>query len=147
MSLSDAIGKSRWPGGLTKHWSRSLFAGSTCAIVSIAFNLSYGALVFSDLLSPWLSYGVAVTFLTTAIAAFVVALRSSLPFTIAGPDSSTSAVTAALAGAVAERVAASGSTDHVLATALIVIAFSTATTGLVLCALGVARGSLCHLAE
>ena len=38
---------------------------------------------------PWIAYGIAATFLTTAISAAFVAARSSLPFAIAGPDGAT----------------------------------------------------------
>src|SRR5262249_49797715 len=83
---------------------RDLLAGAICRIVSVAYCLSYAALIFSGPLNPWLSYGVAVTFLSAAIAAAVMALRSSIPFAIAGPDTSTSAVTATLAAAMAAQL-------------------------------------------
>jgi len=57
-------------------WLRNIFAGSICSILSIASGLSYAALIFSGPLAPWLAYGIAVTFLSTAVSAFVVALRS-----------------------------------------------------------------------
>src|SRR5258707_8532796 len=70
---------------------QDLSAGATCSFLSIAYSLSYATLVFSGPLSQWLGYGVAVTFLSAAIAALVIGLRSSLPLAIAGPDSPTSA--------------------------------------------------------
>src|SRR5215472_8499861 len=87
---------------------RDLLAGAICSILSVAYCLSYAALIFSGPLKPWLSYGVAVTFLSAAIAAAVIALRSSLPFAIAGPDTSTSAVTATLAAAMAAQLMVEG---------------------------------------
>ncbi|MFZ0025752.1 MAG: hypothetical protein WAK72_06090, partial [Pseudolabrys sp.] len=54
-------------------WLRDMFAGSICGVLSIAFGLSYAVLIFSGPLTPWLTYGVAATFVSTAIAAFVVA--------------------------------------------------------------------------
>jgi sulfate permease, SulP family len=95
-----ALNQSRLRAGL-----RDLLAGVICSILSVAYCLSYAALIFSGPLKQWLSYGVAVTFLSAAIAAAVIALRSSLPFAIAGPDTSTSAVTATLAAAMAEILA------------------------------------------
>jgi sulfate permease, SulP family len=115
-----------------------LLAGSICSILSITYCLSYAALIFSGPLAPWLSYGVAVTFLSAAVAAAVVAWRSSLPFAIAGPDSSTSAVIAALVAAMAERLAAGGHTQ-LLAPTLIVMALATGATGLLLSGLGLLR--------
>ena len=100
-------------GKILGGWLRDVFAGSICGVLSIAFGLSYAVLIFSGPLAPWLSYGVAATFASTAIAALVVALRGSLPFAIAGPDSSTSAVTAVLAAALVERLVAEGGTISV----------------------------------
>src|SRR5262249_19569903 len=117
---------------------RDLLAGAICSILSVAYCLSYAALIFSGPLNPWLSYGVAVTFLSAAIAAAVMALRSSLPFAIAGPGTSTSAVTATLAAAMAAQLVAQGNTN-LLPPILIVIALATAATGIVLCFLGLSR--------
>jgi len=91
---------------------------------------------FSGPLSTWLGYGVAVTFLSTAIAALVIGLRSSLPLAIAGPDSSTSAVMAAFVATFVAQMVAEGATEHLLERAIIVMALSTAATGAVLLALG-----------
>ena len=99
---------------------RDVSAGMICSVLSTAYCLSYAALIFSGPLAAWLSYGIAVTFLSAAVAAAVVALRSSLPFAIAGPDTSTSAVTATLMAAIAARLVADGS-SHLLEPALIVI--------------------------
>jgi SulP family sulfate permease len=102
----------------------------------MAFCLSYAALIFSGPLAPFLSTGMAVTFLSAAVGAAVIAWRSSFPFAIAGPDTSTSAVVASLVAAMAARLA--GGT-HLLGGVLIVIALATALTGLLLCLLGLLR--------
>src|SRR5262245_52764815 len=88
--------------------ARHFFAGAICGVISIVFGLSYAALIFSGPLTPWLAYGIAATFLSTAIGGFVVALRGSLPFAIAGPDASISAVMAALVAALVARLVAGG---------------------------------------
>src|SRR5258707_5532936 len=93
---------------------QDLSAGATCSFLSIAYSLSYATLVFSGPLSQWLGYGVAVTFLSAAIAALVIGLRSSLPLAIAGPDSPTSAVLAAILGAVRRLVTLPGAAAPVL---------------------------------
>jgi sulfate permease, SulP family len=112
-----------------------VFAGTVCSILSIAYCLSYAALIFSGPLAHFLSYGVAVTFLSAAIGGTIVALRSSLPFAIAGPDSSVSVVLAALVATLVQRLSAGGDTG-LLEPALIAMALATALTGLLLCVLG-----------
>ena len=112
-----------------------VFAGTVCSVLSIAYCLSYAALIFTGPLDRYLSYGIAVTFLSAAIGGSIVALRSSLPFAVAGPDSSISVVIAALVATVMQQLVAAGSTD-VLAPALIAMSLATALTGLLLCVLG-----------
>jgi sulfate permease, SulP family len=129
-------------GGTLKNQQLSLrsaltdvFAGTVCSILSIAYCLSYAALIFTGPLERFLSYGIAVTFLSAAIGGSIVALRSSLLFAVAGPDSSISVVIAALVATVMQRVVASGGTD-LLGPALIAMSLTTALTGLLLCVLG-----------
>src|SRR5215469_5938920 len=112
-----------------------VFGGAICSVLSIAYCLSYAALIFSGPLNHYLSYGIAVTFLSAAIGGTIVALRSSLPFAVAGPDSSISVVIAALVATVVQRAAAAGAGD-LLGPALIAMSLSTAVTGLLMCVLG-----------
>src|SRR5262249_4422080 len=95
------------------------------------------ALIFSGPLSPWLAYGVAATFVTSAISALVLAIRSSLPFVIAGPDAPTATVTATLAAALASRIVANGGPDDLFAPVLLVVAVSAILSGVLLCVIGV----------
>jgi len=112
-----------------------VFAGTVCSILSIAYCLSYAALIFTGSLEHLLSYGIAVTFLSAAVGGSIVALRSSLPFAVAGPDSSISVVLAALVATLVQRLVAAGDGD-LLQPVLIAMAAATALTGLLLCVLG-----------
>lgn len=114
---------------------RDMFAGTICSVLSIGYSLSYAALIFSGPLAGWLPYGIAMTFLSAAIAAAVVAWRSSLPFAVAGPDTSTSAVMATLVATFAAHLAAPGQ-DVPLMPILIAMGLATAITGTLLCVLG-----------
>ena len=118
---------------------RNLFAGAICGVVSAVYCVSFAAFIFSGPLSPWLGFGIAAIFISTTISALVVALRSSLPFTIAGPDSSTSVVTATLVGAFGAWLVANGATDHAFEPTLILMALTSALVGLLLCGLGLGR--------
>ncbi len=113
-----------------------MFAGAVCSILSVSYCLSYAALIFVGPLAHLLSYGIAVTFLSAAVGGVIVALRSSLPFAVAGPDSSISVVLAALVATLMQRLVVSGS-DELLTPALIAMSLATALTGLVLYVLGV----------
>ena len=113
-----------------------VFAGAICGVLALLVGLSYAALIFSGPLAPWLSYGITATFLSTAVGALVVALWSSIPFTVAGPGSATTAVTSVLSLALATKLSASGAGAHLLAPTLIVISLGSALAGLFLCLLG-----------
>ena len=113
-----------------------VFAGAICGILALLVGLSYAALIFSGPLAPWLSYGITATFMSTAVGALVVALWSSIPFTVAGPGSATTAVTAVLSLALATKLSASGEGAHLLGPTLIVISLGSALAGLFLCILG-----------
>ena len=69
----------------------------------------------------------------------MIGLGSSLPFAIAGPDSSTVAVTAILAASLVERIVAADPSAALLAPVLITLGLSTIVTGIVLCGLGLTR--------
>ncbi|MBC8020249.1 MAG: sulfate permease, partial [Methyloceanibacter sp.] len=96
-------------------------------------------MIFAPPLSTWLAYGIAATFITSAVTAAIVALRSSLPFAIAGPDPTTVAVTATLVGALMTRLVDQGVPDDLLAPVAIIMALSAALAGILLCGLGLAR--------
>ena len=113
-----------------------MFAGTVCSVLSVAYCLSYAALIFTGPLERLLSYGIAVTFLSAAVGGAIVALRSSLPFAVAGPDSSISVVLAALVTTLVQRLSATGGGGELLGPALIAMALATALTGTLLCVLG-----------
>jgi hypothetical protein len=81
MSVNGAAGANNSPvTGQVAALSRDVFAGPITSIVAVAYGLSFAALIFATPLTPWIAYGIAATFLTTAISAAIIAARSSLPF-------------------------------------------------------------------
>src|SRR6516162_4476029 len=101
-----AVSEFRFRAGLT-----DVFAGAVCSVLSVAYSLSYAALIFTGPLEHLLAYGIAVTFLSAAVGGAVVALRSSLPFAVAGPDSSAVVIFAAMATTLIGRLIAQGSNE------------------------------------
>jgi sulfate permease, SulP family len=119
--------------------SRDIFSGLVASVLAIAYGLSFAALIFAPPLSTWLAYGLAATFITTAVSGAIVAARSSIPFAIAGPDPTTVAVTATLVTALLARFAKEGAPDDLLAPVVIIMALSAALSGILLLGLGLAR--------
>lgn len=116
-----------------------VFGGAAASVLTVAFGLSYSLLIFSGPLAPYLAYGVAATFVSSAILAAVLAVGSSVPFAISAPDSSTAAMTGILAAAFAERVAAASPSASLLPPTLITLGLTSLVTGLVMCGFGVTR--------
>src|SRR6476469_7722958 len=83
---------------------KDVLGGGPASVLTVTFGLSYSLLIFAGPLAPYLSYGVAATFISSAVLATVIALGSSLPFAIAAPDSSTAAVTGLLAASLVEHI-------------------------------------------
>src|SRR5450432_4603761 len=110
-----------------------VLGGSAASVLTVTFGLSYALLIFAGPLAPYLSYGVAATFISSAVLAAVLALGSSFPFAIAGPESSTAAMTGILASSLVERMASVNPTAPLLAPVLITLGLATIVTGLVLC--------------
>lgn len=116
-----------------------ILGGSAASVLTVTFGLSYSLLIFAGPLSPYLSYGIAATFISSAVLAAVIALGSSLRFAIAAPDSSTAAVTGILATSLVERVVAADPSTSLLSPVLITLCLSTVLTGVALCGLGLTR--------
>ena len=116
-----------------------VLGGSAASVLSVTFGLSYALLIFTGPLTPYLSYGVAATFISSAVLATVIALGSSFTFAVGGPESSTAAMTGILASSLVERMAVADPTAPLLAPVLITLGLSTIVTGVVLCGFGVTR--------
>src|ERR1700744_2261845 len=115
-----------------------ILGGGAASVLTVTFGLSYSLLIFSGPLAPYLSYGVAVTFISSAIIAIVLAFGSSIPFAVGGPESSTAAMTGILASSLIERMAANPAASP-LAPVLITLGLASIATGIVLCCFGVTR--------
>ncbi len=120
-------------------WLNDIFASAAPAVLTVSFGLSYSVLIFSGPLSEYLPYGIAATFIATAIIAIVIALGSTFPIAVGGPETSTAAVTAILATSVVEHITATDPSAHLLGPVLLTLSAATIITGLALCSLGLTR--------
>src|SRR6202167_5664593 len=127
------------PGLQLRVMLKDMLGGSAASVLTVTFGLSYALLIFAGPLAPYLSYGVAATFISSAVLAGVIAAGSSLPFAVAGPDSSTAAMTGILASSVVERMVAADPSAPLLAPVLLTLALATVATGIVLCVFGMTR--------
>jgi hypothetical protein len=124
---------------------RDLFAGSICGVVSVAFGMSFAALIFSGPLKSWLAYGIAVSFIASSVAGLVVALSAARCHSaMAGPGQLDLRRHRCMVGALAHHLAAAGASDRFLIASLIVMPISCALAGMLLCGLGTAGAGPRH---
>ena len=126
-----------WLGTYGKSLGANALAGLVASLLTIAYCLSFSALLFQGDLKGGISMGLWGLLLGSAVAGLYVSLTTSLPPAEAGPDNPAVAVLSVLAGTVSAAVVSAGGSpaiavDHVL------LSFSLATlvTGAVLYAIG-----------
>jgi len=112
-------------------------SGFVASLLTIAYCLSFSALLFQGQLGAGLGPGLWALLVGSAVAGLYVSLTTSLPPAEAGPDNPAVAVLSVLAATVAAQVFAGGG-DAALAIDYVLLSFSLATlvTGLVLYLLG-----------
>ena len=114
---------------------RNLSGGLAASLLSLAYCFSYGAFIFTGPLQPFLSQGVAAALITAAVTATIVALTSGFRSAIAGPDSNTTALLAAMMVILAPAMAAMAP-GQALALAMAALGSATLLTGFALFLLG-----------
>jgi sulfate permease, SulP family len=115
----------------------SVSAGLTLGTMEVVIVVSLAALVFAGPLSTHLEAGVGLALLSAIVVMVVVALRSSLPGTIASVQDSTAAVIALVAAGVAAGLPAAA--EETFLTVVVAIGVTTVATGLFLLTLGLLR--------
>jgi SulP family sulfate permease len=116
-----------------------VLASAPPAVLTVTFCLSYAVLIFSGPLAPYLSYGIAATFISAAVIAAVIALGSTFPFAVGAPETSTAAVTAILSATLVEHLIAVNPSAELLGPVLLTLSAATVITGVVLCGIGITR--------
>ncbi len=112
-------------------------AGLVASLLTLAYCLSFSALLFQGELAGGLPMGLWAFLVGSAVAGLYVALTTSLPPAEAGPDNPAVAVLAALAATVSAPVLlAGGSAKAAVDTVLLSFSLATLVTGLVLYLLG-----------
>jgi SulP family sulfate permease len=123
-----------WPGTVRAKWLPSVMIGTIAGIDNIGSGLAIASLLFAGPLVSGLGYGVGVVLLGSAVLACVVAVRSTLPNSIALIQETSIAI---LAGAIAVMaVRMTGPVEAKVATALATLGVATLTTGVLFWTVG-----------
>jgi SulP family sulfate permease len=105
-------------------------------IDALIFSISLASLIFAGELSPFASAGIVLTLLGTMIIGFTVAVFSSLPEAIAGPQEVPAVILALIAASISKAMAATAVPEEIFLTVVAAIALTSLLTGLVFFALG-----------
>lgn len=127
-------------GSLSAHGAAigaNTLAGLAASLLTLAYCLSFSALLFQGALAPGLPMGLWALLVGSAVAGLYVSLTTSLPPAEAGPDNPAVAVLAVLAATVSGPVLLAGG-DALAAVDMVLLAFTLATlvTGIALYLLG-----------
>ena len=133
--LHDAI------GSLTpKTFGANALAGLVASLVTIAYCVSFSALLFQGDLRSGLAMGLWGLLVGSALAGIYVSLTTSLPPAEAAPDNPAVAVLSVLAATVSAPIlAAGGGADRAVLHVLLAFSLATLVTGAVLYLLGAFR--------
>lgn len=125
-------------GPLTpKTLGANAIAGLVASLVTIAYCVSFSALLFQGDLKSGLAMGLWGLLVGSAIAGIYVSLTTSLPPAEAAPDNPAVAVLSVLAATVSAPIlAAGGGADRAVVHVLLAISLATLVTGVVLWLLG-----------
>jgi SulP family sulfate permease len=130
----------RWlgvEGGGVRRLAGEIAAGCMGSLVSIAYCVSYAALIFAGPLSSGLGAVLWSLLAATALATLWIAATTTMPPAIAGPRNPTVAVLSVLAGGIASAASANGlPPGDVVLHAPIGLATATFLTGAALTMLG-----------
>jgi len=118
---------------------RDLLSGLVVSGIFIAYCVTFGALIFSGTLAAGLPLGLNSILLGAGISGIVVALFSSLPRAVGGPDTPAVAVLSVLALSVAAVHPADADPHAMVVQVLTAISITTLLTGILLFLLGAWR--------
>jgi SulP family sulfate permease len=121
---------------------RNVAAGVIAASLTVAFSLSYAALMFAGDLAGNLPTGMDMALTTSAVTAIVVALLGTIPFAITGADSATVAPMATMLATIVALLPPGIAADAQAATLFAALTLASAVTGLGLFTLGRARAAV-----
>ncbi|MEO1016093.1 MAG: SulP family inorganic anion transporter [Pseudomonadota bacterium] len=122
-----------------EHIARNILSGVAVAFVTIAYCLSFSALIFSGPFADGLGYGITAALTSAGVACLIVSRLSSIGVAVACPDTPPVAVIAAMAFALGSSIGASQGSSQALGTLVTAIALTTLLTGICLFAIGYLR--------
>ncbi len=108
----------------------NLTMGLVATIIDGIYAISFAALIFSGVLSPYTSTGIGLALLSVAITSIVIALMSSLSGMLTSLQEAPTAIVALTASLIVTQMPASASVSETLFTVMAAIALINILTGI-----------------
>jgi SulP family sulfate permease len=117
---------------------RSMSAAAVLAVLNVATAVSIGTLVFSGPLSPFVSMGIGLFLIATAVTGFLIPATSGYKALVAGPRAGQSPIFAAMAATIALTMQGQP-TETIAITVVAAILASTLIVGTFMFTIGLAK--------
>ncbi len=116
----------------------NIVAGAVTAFVALAFAGSFAQLIFCGPLEPFVGSALLAALVGSLVLLYVLSLRTSLFFSVGGPDANPSAILAATLALITTQVIASDGrgSPHLLPTVLMFVFLSSVGCGVILQGIG-----------
>lgn len=108
----------------------NLTMGLVATIIDAIYAISFAALIFSGVLSPYASIGIGLALLSVIITSIVIALMSSLPGMLTSLQEAPTAIVALTASLIVTQMPASASVSETLFTVMAAIVLINILTGI-----------------
>lgn len=105
----------------------------------VAYSLSFSALIYSGGLADGMGFGMSAAMIGAGIGCVIIPRLGSIPLSIAGPDTPTVAVLAALAFGISATMPADMTPSGVIGAVVLALALTTVLAGAALCLIGFLR--------
>jgi SulP family sulfate permease len=114
----------------------TLTAALVTGTIAVTNTISYGVLIFSDELSPYVSNGVGVALFSGLILSLIVALMGSGKGLVAFPQAAIAPILALLAAGIVSMMGTTADMEQVFSTVIVALAFSAFFVGIVFATFG-----------
>lgn len=104
----------------------NVVAAALAAIVTFAYAGSFGQLVFTGDLAPYVGQGILAALVSGVAVLLILAWYSSLPFTVGGPDSNPSAVLAVTLASLVQQLSIAGTSPREVMPTIMMFVFASA---------------------
>lgn len=116
---------------------KDVSAGLLSGVIILIFCISAPALIFAGELAPYLDYGIGIVLTSTIIVTLILAILSSYPLTLAGPQDTSLAILSLIGISISAQFVDQGMQDQLFPTMFSAIVLTAVIVGFILFLIGI----------